>query len=121
MEHRSGQHPGLGDLLPRPGTLLVTWSSPACAALAGELDLTAVPAMHALWEKAPASLELDCFWLHFVDPSGLRLLSLTHRLCQARGGDLVLVSPAQCLRRLISLTNSDLAQKVVRVPRLDLA
>jgi anti-anti-sigma regulatory factor len=56
-----------------------------------------------------------------VDPAGLGLLLLTHHLCKSRGGDLVLVNPALCLRRLLSLTNSQLAQKVVGVPRLDLA
>ena len=100
--------------------LVVIWTSDNNATLIGELDLMAVPMMRTVWDRCQPHLELDCSGVGFVDPSGLGALSLTHKMCQARGGGLVLLNPSYCLLRLMSLTNSHLAGQVRRVPRLDL-
>jgi anti-anti-sigma factor len=53
----------------------------------------------------------------FVDLRGLRLLVQTARRVRARGGDLAVVAPPRCLRRLVRLGRVDAELPLVTTAR----
>jgi anti-anti-sigma factor len=83
--------------------------------LIGELDLAGVPLARAALSSVDSDgdvdgggeVAVDCSALTFLDAAGLGVLVGARRACQAAGGDLVIVDPARCVTRLLTLTGLD--------------
>ena len=96
-------------------TRLVSCRPSATLALAGELDLAAVPAVRDRLCGLGGDVDLDCSGLTFIDASGLRLFVAVHHGCERRGAKMVIVNPAQCVLRLLAVTGLDSVLTVRRV------
>jgi len=78
-------------------------------ALAGELDLTAVPELDATLAAAVAASEhphvcLDLSELGFIDSSGLAAVIRAHVAVGEAGGALMIVAPAGIVRRTLEVS-----------------
>lgn len=75
--------------------------------LAGELDLAVVPAIDGALRRAerwaPATVFVDAADVGFVDLSVVRRLAAAHERLQARGGELLVVHPPECLLRILDV------------------
>ena len=77
--------------------------------LAGDLDTSTVQRVRLIVEGAcerrPGRVVVDLAAVEFVDSHGLQLLADTHRRLTAEGASLVVVPPAEPVRRAFELTS----------------
>jgi anti-sigma B factor antagonist len=77
--------------------------------VAGALDLHTVPLLVARLELAaevtePPNIAVEISELRFCDSSGLNLLVRTHKRVLAKGGRLLLIRPADQVKKLLKWT-----------------
>ena len=73
--------------------------------------------LSALVRRSPGSVLLYLGLERFVDLRGLRLLVATARRIRLRGGDLAVVAPPRCLRRLVQLCRVEAELPLVSTAR----
>ena len=90
---------------------IVPDAGPTRVVLAGELDLSTVaqarPIIERACETGPEKVVVDLSAVEFVDSHGLHLLASTHRALTARGCVLVMLPPAEPVRRAFEVTGLD--------------
>lgn len=94
-----------------PPTLEVEEQSQDTIAVSGELDMASAPrlgaALRRLQDSGQRDIVLDLSNLQFCDSSGLSVFVQAHRDLRAAGGRLVLRSPSERLRMLLTATQLD--------------
>jgi anti-sigma B factor antagonist len=96
--------------LPHDGFQIATERQGANAhvRLAGEFDIAAVEKFEAelrqVEQESPSEIVIDLSSLTFIDSSGLRMLLQVDREARQNGFDLVLLGPAQSVRRVFETT-----------------
>lgn len=88
----------------RSQLLTVSRSGPGAVVISGEVDASNAGAMARALEtvvEAQDALLMDLRELEFIDAAGLRAIHETARRLNARGGELVLLSPPAVMRRML--------------------
>lgn len=82
-----------------------------CLSLAGDLDLSTVPALQEALDAAealaPVDLVLDLAGLSFLDSSGLHCIVRAHERAQKEGRRVVLGPGSSSVQRVLELTGMD--------------
>ena len=75
--------------------------------LCGELDLCTAPRVRLCFEDFEGDVRVDCAGLTFMDAAGVTLLLEMQQQCRLRGVKLIVMNPALCVTRLMSLVHLD--------------
>lgn len=81
----------------------------ATVAIAGEVDMTTAPALHAalvdvLTTHSPVVLDVDLSACTFLDCAGLTVLVVVHEAAQAAGCQMWVAHPQGIVRRVLEMT-----------------
>jgi anti-sigma B factor antagonist len=83
----------------------------ALVMLAGELDASNVGQLYEqlaeLTREGVRHIALNLAELEFIDSTGLSLIITAHKRAEALGGELIIFSPTQSIRRLFTVTGID--------------
>jgi anti-sigma B factor antagonist len=83
----------------------------ASVAVAGEIDLTSAPKLDdevtGLIEDSVNTLTIELSGVSFMDSTGLRVLLKASKLLESSGGNLILGTPSDPVRRLLEVSGLD--------------
>lgn len=83
----------------------------ALVMLAGELDVSNVGQLYEqlaqLTREGVRHIALNLAELEFIDSTGLSAIIAAHKRAEALGGELIIFSPSQSIRRLFTVTGID--------------